>query len=152
MLSATQDSLQRAIDALGAVCVRDEECRYLPTGLDDISGREHDNCTPALYALTWDKRWYVTDAEGLELTRLLGGGDSIASLPVKMPLWWSPEQRFAWIGPVDSLHPRNASVTLPKGATFSGHRYLSGPACRNETPSLYRRITVDLETGEEIAA
>lgn len=72
MTIATSDSLAKAIAYLGAVEV-----------------------APGRYAMTWGKRWYVTDAEGVELTRLLGGGEMIAHIPTVMPSWWTPERRFA---------------------------------------------------------
>jgi hypothetical protein len=86
---------------------------------------------PNKYALTWGKRWYVTDAEGVELTRLLGGGEMIASIPTKMPAWWTPEQRFAW---------RDAK----------GFMYFH--AERAKAYNATERITADLVSGAEVPA
>jgi hypothetical protein len=124
-MNADKQGLARAIEYLGAVEV-----------------------APGRYAMTWGRRWYVTDAEGVELTRLLGAGEMIASIPCKMPAWWSPENRVMLRCP----SCQGVISRWPKDDAWKVDRCEHCDGILIEPDAGYDRITADLETGEEVPA
>lgn len=135
-VDATRNSLQSAIDDLGAVCVRPGITETAIGG--DGKGPDRTRLIrEALYAFQPNQEdwrvWRVTDCVGLSL---IGNGCDPRCIGVLMPSWWSPSQRFA-------LKCRCGQIdVIPAGIACSG--------CDLESQS--KRITASLETGEEIAA
>jgi hypothetical protein len=127
MSTATQDALARAIDYLGAT---------------DLGNGRH--------AFTDGPSWCIGTERTLSVLgrRLLHAGniamwgktpEQHATL-FKMPSWWTPEQQFAW------------RIMNARGEEADpGVRYTQEPS---GAPLGFRfeRLTVDLTTGEEIAA
>lgn len=140
--TTTQDSLQRAIVSLGAICVQSGITETIIGG-DGKGPNVTRAIRPALYAMTWGKRWYVTDAEGVELTKLLGGGEMIAHTPIVMPAWWSP--KLSVIARTPSLDYHYATAEAARNAWHDDKQKR-----RNGEPWA-QVITADIETGAEIA-
>lgn len=85
------------------------------------------------FAFKEDGGWRIADYEALGLWSRDGYGDWVGSNTIKVDAyWWTPTQQFAYI-PLS-----NESLRLPSiaEALFGG----------------VRRITVNLETGEEVSA
>jgi len=120
MTTETNDSLTKAIALLGAVEVAPGRYAWQPP----IGGWTWNICTTEDLLSGWPSR-----------------SGEIFGVP--MPSWWSPSHRFAWLGPVDSLHPADRG---------DRHLYVSSPASRDESVSRYQRITASLETGAEVPA
>lgn len=137
-LPAANDALAKAVDSLGAICVRSGIIETIIGG--DGKGPDVTRVVrPALYALTWGKLWYITDAEGVRLTHLLGGGEMIAHTPTVMPSWWSPERR-------KGLRHKTC------GYVETGLLTAVCEGCRQPTAVSCERLTASLETGAEVAA
>jgi len=139
-------SVQQGDDEINALKAEDlaEEARWnadvdravASLGAIDLKDNQH-------YALTWGKRWYVTDGDGVVLTKLLGGGAVIANTPTVMPTWWSPEQQFAWhVIHVETCVDDQYVATEEEASALARHEAI----CH------YERVTADLATGAEVPA
>jgi hypothetical protein len=131
MSEADEVALAKAIERLGAVEV-----------------------AVGYYAYRFEKSpgWYVAPSSALEiLTRALAGQAqktrkakalgiwAAGNYTVAMPLWWSPEQRFAW----RSVDAEGNASEASTDKTYAQHiTHLGG--------GRVERITADLATGEEV--
>jgi hypothetical protein len=156
-VNATQDELQRAIDYLGATCVRPGIIETVIGGDGKGPNRtSHVRGTLYAYRDRNAERFYTIDRDTLfDLQRRLNQTASAseredayqdwcdATEATGMPFWWSPEQRFAIKYAMETKGQLYAVFATAEEAT--NYRDL------NHT-SLDRVITADLETGEEIPA
>lgn len=134
---ATNDALARAIEYLGAVEVAPGKY-VVAQGLD-----RRNWVVPARALETWWNRYHYalgepTDSCPPPVTAVCLYTDE---LPVLMPAWWSPEQRFATVYDDPALDPEPtpyATLAEARSATVrTGIRHA---------------ITASLETGEEVPA
>jgi hypothetical protein len=148
MTATTSDALQRAIDYLGAVCVR-PGIKETIMGGDGRGPNRTRQVRQALYARREAPSvpYEIIPAAILreytpERIACFSRRDRQFCGIVTMPAWWSPEQRFAW------------RITSPTGKlTYCAGE--PGPGIRSDIQvgrGTLERITADLETGAEIAA
>lgn len=139
MTDKDKDALARAIDSLGAVQVRPESGQIE----DDYSVSVQ---TSALYAffdhpIDTESTWFVGDVEAVatfSAQKSMGITTYYEPL-VAMPSWWAPTQQSVW------------RITLPGANQIyvreDDYRQFGKP--RNAKSE---RVTVNLETGEEVRA
>jgi hypothetical protein len=139
MANDTQDALQRAIDYLGAVCVRPGIKETIIGG----DGRGADRTRVVREALYARRECASVPYEIIpgailreytpERIATFGHRDRQFCGIVTMPAWWSPEQRFKW-------------------RSLSGGTVIADALIGEEAKAYCERITADLETGEEVSA
>lgn len=137
-MSNTIDALQHAIEYLGAVEVgpgSDPHHAFNRYAVSSPSGRWH----------TFSQATLATFAEGaLNHYRYQV---TIGRAFVLMPFWWTPEQRFAWRlrgqGQAEGNLAYNRWPTLDDAVVYFDGRI---------SEIHFERVTVNLETGEELPA
>jgi hypothetical protein len=122
MQTQTNDSLSKAIAYLGAVEV-----------------------APGRIAVPENGRWFIMNPHDV-LIIAQDRPDVFTGTSIRMPAWFSPEQRFAW-----RFIPAGAAVAGNDGA---GVYTTQAEAERKKlfADDRIERITADLETGEEVQA
>lgn len=152
MTATTTDALQRAIDQLGAVCVR-LGIEETIIGGDGKGPNVTSTVQHALYAYHSDdvKGYCIATAPQLEnlYAAREGRGPRPNLMPfcqAIMPAWWSPEQRAAirWVKGEPTPFADTESAKRSRENQIVASEGALGPAAVV--------ITADLETGEEIAA
>lgn len=115
------DSLARAIDYLGATDLGNG--RYaLFMGVDD------------------PQHWLVTDAN--DLIRATFSDEDFKNT-VRMPSWWTPERQFAYRF-ASSVYSRRDDAEADAQACAQSYAF------KGEFAPSIQRVTVNLETGEEV--
>jgi hypothetical protein len=139
---APTNPLREALAFLGAVEVAGAQpCQHLAVCPSP------DNCgftRRFAYYFTPGEAWHVAGrAAILSLAGTIGreGGQWEAVSAKRMPRWWKPSQQFAWEVTGEQLGRYSEIVTS-----------LEVARARERAGWKVRRITVDLESGTEIAA
>lgn len=94
----------------------------------------------AIPELTQLNGWHATSEEGV--IRSVYDEDAPDELYVEMPGWWTPERQYAW---------KRSAAPAGEGGNNRYPDTLEGRFAAAHAGHAIKRITADLETGEEVA-